>query len=109
MLFKVEEIISGDEIRISPNWAWQGEIGDTVVVYGYITPKPTMDGYEFAKKKLEKLILGRKVELYSPSFYDKFGHAKLVCNVYLDGIDISNFFPEFKSSKSRYLRGFEGE
>ena len=96
--FLVKKIISAEEIEIEPNWAWDNKIGKSVIVFGYQTPKPGMYGYEFAMKKLKALLEGKKVELFSPMFFpEQFGWGKLVCRVYLNGTDISNFFPEFKT------------
>jgi hypothetical protein len=105
--FKVIEVLNGDQIKVSPQWAWQGEEGDIVVVFGYTTPQKGMEGFEFAKKKLQKLIEGRMVELFRPMLFSKYGKDKLVCSVYLDGIDIANFFPEFRNRRPGFIKGFD--
>lgn len=99
-MFTVKEIISGDQIEVTPGWLWEGHTGTKVVVLGYSTPRPNMPGYEFAKKKLEALILNKEIELKNPRFYPELFGEKLVCRVYLNRVDIANFFPEFKSSSS---------
>jgi hypothetical protein len=107
MGFKVVEIVSGDEFIVEPSWEWETQDGvehegNKVVVFGYQTPKPGMENYQFAKEKLKALLLGKEVELYEPKFFKAFGYRKLVCTVYLNEVDIANYFPEFKRS----LRGF---
>lgn len=98
--FLVTKVISAEEIEISPNWAWDNKYGKRVIVFGYQTPKPGMHGYEFATKKLKALLEGKKIELFSPAFYPEyFGWEKLVCRVYLEGTDVSHFFPEFKTRR----------
>lgn len=108
--FLVKKVINAEEIEIEPNWAFQGHTGKSVIVFGYQTPQQGMYGYEFAAKKLKALLEGKHVELFSPTFFPKyFGTTKLVCRVYLDGTDISNFFPEFKGRQPGFLKGFDDE
>lgn len=98
-MFIVTEIISGDEIIVEPNWLWEGFQGKKVIVFGYKTPKHHMPGYEFAINKLKEILQGKQVELKDPQFFpNSFGYDKLVCRVYLNGVDIANYFPEFKSN-----------
>lgn len=106
-MFEVTSVESGDHIIVSPKWVWQGYSGNRVVVFGYTTPAFGMANYEFAKKKLSALIAGREIELKDPKFFQKFGTNTLVCRVYLDGVDIANYFPEFKSPSS-FLKGYTG-
>lgn len=99
-MWRVKQVISGDEIIVEPKWAWKGYEGNRVVIFGYQTPKPGMQGYEFAVHKLKALIEGKQIALYSPQFFEKIGYSALVCNVYLDDIDIANYFPEFIRDQS---------
>lgn len=99
-MFKVVQVLNGDQIRVEPSWTWIDNSGveregDVVVVFGYRTPEKGMAGYEFAKSKLEALLLNKDVELYNPRFFKNFGFEKIVCSVYLDDVDIANYFPEF--------------
>lgn len=105
-MYRVREVLSGDEIKIEPGWNWEGYKGDTVVVFGYTTPEIGMYGYEFAKQKLTELLEGKSVELYTPKFYTKYGYEKIVCYVYLNGVDISNYFPEFGGRKPGFVGSY---
>lgn len=99
-MFTVKEVINGEELIVEPNWLWEGQEGNKVVVYGYSTPKSQMPGFEFAKSKLEALVKGKEIELFNPRFFQKrYGDERLVCSVYLDEVDIANYFPEFKGSR----------
>ena len=99
-MFFVKEIVSADEIIVEPAWNHQGHTGNHVIVSGYDTPKEGMYGFEFAKKKLKTLIQEKEVQLLDPKFFPAiFGMGKVVCRVRLDGTDISNYFPEFKTRK----------
>ncbi len=96
--FKVNEIINGGEFTVTPNWVWERKMGNKVSVLGFRPPTHKQEyGYNFAKNKLELLLNGKNVALCKPTFIDKYGEDVLFCYVYLDDINISNYFPEFKS------------
>lgn len=46
-----------------------------------------------AKNKLERLISGRQVELGSAYKVDR---GRLVCDVYLNGKNLADYFPEYQ-------------
>lgn len=97
MDFKVIEILSADEIIVEPEWVYNGLTGKKVVIWGYETPKKGMYGFDFAKQKLKAILYKKDVKLFTPTiFKDKTTENKILCRVYLEGIDISNYFPEFK-------------
>jgi hypothetical protein len=105
-MFVVNSVISGDEITVTPDWLWGGVTGNKVVVFGYTTPQVGMNGYEFARNKLNAILLGKVVELRNPTFIPHlFGYEKLVCSVYLDGVDIANYFPEFIMRNPGFIPG----
>lgn len=91
MAWKVTEIIDGDTFKVSPNWKWQGESGDTVRANGYNAPEEGQPGYQEAKDKLRKLILSKEVELKNVI---KVTFGRLLCDVYIGGKNLANFFPE---------------
>lgn len=96
-MFKVNEIISGGEISVSPNWIHERKTGNKVRVLGFSPPIDEREyGYDFAKKKLTTLLNGKSVTLHKPTFIDKYGEDIIFCHIYLDGINIKNYFPEFK-------------
>lgn len=93
MIRRVSEVIDGDTFKVSPNWEWNKEKGDTVRAHGYNTPEEGQEGYQEAKKKLKELILDKDVELKNPV---KFTYGRLLCDVYVDGKNLASFFPEYK-------------
>ena len=93
MAFNVFFIIDGDTFKASPNWEWNGQTGDTIRANGYDSPEQGEDGYESAKEKLEKLILNKDVELNNPI---KITYGRLLCDVYIEGKNLADFFPEYK-------------
>lgn len=93
MAFEVTEIIDGDTFKVSPNWKWNEESGDTVRANGYNAPEEGQPGYEDAKEKLKRLILGKQVELKNSI---KVTYGRLLCDVYVDGKNLADFFPEYQ-------------
>lgn len=94
-LFRVTHIIDGDTIKVSPNWVWDKREGDIVKVLGYTTPQETNQAY--AIDKLSNLILNKNVELKAPQYYTSPKSAAIGCRVYLNGVDVSKYFPEFNN------------
>lgn len=93
MAFKVKEVIDGDTFKVTPNWEWKGETGDTVRPNGYDTPEKSEAGFEQAKQKLTRLINGKEVELKNPI---TFTYGRLLCDVYVDGKNVKDFFQEYQ-------------
>lgn len=60
--FTVTEIIDGDTFKVTPNWKWNDESGDTIRPLGYDTPEKGESDYQKAKDKLVRLISGKEVE-----------------------------------------------
>ena len=90
-LFKVITIIDGYTIKISPNWKWENQEGNTIRIYGYEPPKQGEESI-FAKNKLEKLLLNQYVELKDPN---NLKGEVLACRIFRNSVDISRYFPEF--------------
>ena len=93
MAFMVTEIIDGDTFRVSPDWNWNGQSGNIVRPDGYDTPEVGQAGYYTAKLTLEKLILRKTVELRNPV---TITYGRLLCDVYIDGKNLSTFFPLYQ-------------
>ena len=91
--FKVESIIDGDTIRVSPKWNFNNKKGDIVKVLGYTTPTEIHQSY--ATSKLKKLLSGQSIDLKNPRQFTADSDA-LLCSVFLNGVDIATYFPEFK-------------
>lgn len=93
MAWKVVNVIDGDTFEVSQNWRWRGKKGSLVRPRGYNAPERTDPGYQEAKDKLTKLILGKEVELGKAVSIDR---GRLVCYVYYEGKSLDDYFPEYK-------------
>ena len=92
--FIVSEIIDGDTFKVKNGWKWSEKKGDTVRPTGYDTPEKGELGYEQAKQKLKDLILGNTVDIKSAKIVDQWG--RLVTDVYYNGKNLADYFPEYK-------------
>ena len=54
MNFKVINVVDGDTFEVSPNWKWNGQVGNEVRPIGYDTPEKSSPEYQAAKDKLKK-------------------------------------------------------
>ncbi len=93
--FSIKEILNGNEIIVTPSWFWEGNTGDRVFISGFHAPKQEGNS-SFAKSKLETLLSDTSFELKDPKFWEAYGKDILVCRIFKNGVDISNYFPEFK-------------
>ena len=90
--FNVEAVFDGNTIEVSPKWQFEGTKGDIVVATGYNPPKSGKAGMS-AEQKLSILIHNKKVELGTPEGLDG---KKLVCEVFFNGINLANYFSEYR-------------
>jgi len=90
---KVTKVIDGDTFEIKKGWEWNEQKGNLVRPTGYDTPEKGQPGYEKAKEKLTKLILGKIIEIKSAETID---HGRLVCSVIFNGKNLADYFPEYK-------------
>lgn len=93
MSFKVVKVIDGDTFEVSPNWKWNNQGGNIVRANGYNAPEQGQPGYQVAKDKLTRLILGKEVELKNPI---KITYGRLLCDIYYQGKNLANYFPEYQ-------------
>ena len=93
--FTVSEVIDGDTFKVKNGWEWDEKKGDTVRPTGYDTPEKGETGYEQAKQKLKDLILGKTVDIKSVKIVDQWG--RLVADVYYNGKNLADYFPEYKN------------
>ena len=91
--FKVVNIIDGDTFEVSPQWRWNGQTGSRVRPTGYDAPELHANGGQEAKQKLERLILGKSVDLRTAHRIDR---GRLVCDVYFKGKNLADYFPEYQ-------------
>ena len=93
--FIVSEIVDGDTFKVKNGWEWNEKKGDTVRPTGYDTPEKGETGYEQTKQKLKDLILGKTVDIKSVKIVDQWG--RLVADVYYNGKNLADYFPEYKN------------
>ncbi len=90
--FWVAAVVDGDTFDVSPSWRWNGQTGHRVRAAGYDAPELHEPGGQAAKAKLERLTLGRSVELRQAHRIDR---GRLVADVYLNGRNLADYFPEY--------------
>ena len=93
MVYKVTNVIDGDTFEVLPPWKWGDRSGIRVRPAGYNTPEEEQPGYREAKNRLKALISGKEVELKNFADID---YDRLVCDVYLNGKNLVEYFPEYK-------------
>lgn len=92
--FTVMGVFDGNTFAVSPNWEWQGQKGYCVRASGYDVPKPNGSGSEVVKDKLASLILENAVNL---RIKYRIIRPYLVCDVYFQGKNLADYFPEYKT------------
>jgi endonuclease YncB( thermonuclease family) len=92
--FIVTEVVNGETFRIKNEWNWNGKCGDTIRSAGCDIPEKGEVGYEEAKKRLESLILNKKIEVKNAKTIDICG--RLVADVYCENKNVADHFPEYK-------------
>lgn len=95
--FKIISIVNGNTIE-TEGWKWGEDYeGKLVKIAGYKIDSKEQDA--FAKRKLEVLLLGKSVELRGPLEAVKGINENediVTASVYLNEVDISQYFPELK-------------
>jgi endonuclease YncB( thermonuclease family) len=92
-MFEVIRTVDGDTFDVSPSWKWNGQSGDRVRPTGYDAPELNEYGGQAAKDKLSRLIFGKKVDLRKAYKVDR---GRLVCDVYFNGKNLAEYFPEYQ-------------
>ena len=99
MSFRVTNIIDGNTIEVA-GWQWQNVSGTKVKILGYTVNDDQYD--RLAKSRLITLLLNKEVDLRNAT---KIEHretpaeATIYCAVFLNEVDISNYFPELKQKQ----------
>lgn len=111
-IFKVKEVVNGNTIVVTPDWRIGRYSGDKVVVIGYVPEFKELpvksevpdEGWrqfadEYAKLRLERLLMERLVVLKTPQYaiadcIDTSGKGYF--NVFLNAVDISYYFHDYK-------------
>ncbi len=113
-MYKVIEILNGNTILVQPYWEFENKKGCMVIVNGYDLKHlaKTMQGEELAlwatvaKNRLTHLLLGNKVKLVNPTKGVIATNAMsntIACAVWLNDVDISNYFPDYKPKPPSFL------
>ena len=92
--FIVTHIIDGDTFDVSPKWVWNGQTGTRVRPTGYDAPEIHEPGSASTTNRLRNLIHRRGVQLGTGYRIDR---GRLVCDVYLNGRNLAESFPEYKT------------
>ncbi|KRB55909.1 hypothetical protein [Flavobacterium sp. Root186] len=99
--FKILQIVDGETIKVAPKWSLTTQdgtklIGETLKIRGYNLSNSSNKNY--AVDKLNKLLTNKELILKNPQVIDRSNitDAKIICNVFVDDVDISNYFPEYK-------------
>jgi len=91
----VVDVIDGDTFVVSPQWNRQGHSGGHVRRTGYDAPDYE-PGRSTAKRKLANFVLNKQVDLRTAYRVDR---GRLVCDVYFQGKNLADYFPEYKVSE----------
>lgn len=91
--FKVTAVIDGDTFDVTPSWQWNGRTGSRVRPVGYDAPDLGSQTGLAVHNKLTNLVLDQQVSLGSAYRVDR---GRLVCEVYLNGRNISEYFSQYR-------------
>jgi endonuclease YncB( thermonuclease family) len=89
----VTQIIDGDTFLIHEEWQFNNQTGNRIRPTGYDTPESNTIAGVRATDKLRNLIKGKEVSLENPRTVDR---GRLVCEVYFQGKNLADYFPESK-------------
>lgn len=90
MPFEVLDILDHETILIKPRWIWWNQMGNQVQIFGCCHNK---EFPEFSVYRLRLLLLSKHIELKNPK---EINQDKLNCSVFLNGIDIAEYFPKIR-------------
>lgn len=91
--FTVTTVVDGDTFDVSPSWKWDNETGDRIRPAGYDAPEFPSYAGQAAKDKLVRLVGGKQVDVGNAYKIDR---GRLVCDVFLNGRNLADYFPEYK-------------
>lgn len=100
-MWTAQEIISGNSLKVKPTWSWGGATGDTVVITSYSVSSqslPAEIANTVAVNRLKSLLTNVNgtapiIVLATPT---RTENGKIFCDVLLNGVSISTYFPDFK-------------
>jgi len=91
--FRVNNIVDGDTFDVSIEWKWHGKTGLRVRPTGYDAPELNTHEGQIAKNVLQRLLLGKTVDLGKAYRIDR---GRLVCDVYFNGKYLADYFPKYQ-------------
>lgn len=91
--FTATSVIDGDTFEVHPAWRWNGQTGTHVRPTGFDAPELHTYGAQSATAKLHRLISGQQVDLRTAYKIDR---GRLVCDVYLKGRNLADYFSEYQ-------------
>lgn len=99
--FKVIDIIDGETIKLASNFKWNSPhgrimVGNTVKINGYNLPPKDTFAYNYVKEKLELLLKNKMVVLKNPILFKGLEGESIICDVFIDNINVVSYFPEYK-------------
>jgi hypothetical protein len=86
--FIVIKVFDGDTLEVNPKWEWNNMNGKFVKITNQLKIN---DSFLFTR--LVTLLTSKEVELKNPS---KVIGEVIYCYVFLDGVNIANYFPELQ-------------
>lgn len=106
--FKVTAILDPKRIQTA-GWIWKDSKGKNITIRGLKSFPADKKINDLAVQRLEFLLKDKEVHLKDPEkLPDK--PDEVICDVYLEGINITTYFPDFKKSsfKSKIYSLFFG-
>jgi len=104
--FKVTGIINGNTLEISPNWKLEDNTtGNVIYAVGYDAPK-SGKGAIAVEQRLSIMLQNKDVELGEPRGVQD---GRLICDVYYNGINLADYFSEFKEQEDVSVDDTEDE
>lgn len=113
--FVIKAIIDGNSIMVHPRWKWvsdQGTIfGNIVKINGYNVENKNDESLAIAmlevllkpRPKVEAVPTLHSVKLLNPTYIDAV-KGVMECSVYLDNVDISEYFSAFNKQEAKKLK-----
>lgn len=98
--FLVVSCVDGDTFDVEPRWFFKGLEGTRIRPSGYNTPERNEPSWIEETERLERLILGKEVELEPITL----SYGRLLSRVSVDGKPLEEFFPSYQSTGSYQRR-----